>query len=87
MYTRAEYDLFGSRNEICLTVLYELNAEGLFCFWMNNDPGHRRQFGQVKVCSVANRSEEGFIGANSVTVSQIRLQSRKAYQLVAVVID
>lgn len=67
-------------------VLYEFDANGNFRLWINNNFRHRRKFRQIKVCSAMDRPEEGFASANSVSISQIRLHTRKAYGLVAVVI-
>jgi len=51
-------------------VLDKLNG-----FRINHDFCHCRELGQVKVRFVANRPEEGFISANPMPVSSIRLQS------------
>lgn len=86
MLTRAKYNLFSSCDEIHFMVLYELNAYGLPCFRINNNFRHCRELGQMKVRSVVNWPEKSFIGADSVTVSQICLHWRETNELIAVII-
>lgn len=86
MLTCAKYNLFSSRDKICFTILYELNAHGSFCFGINNNFCHCRELGQVKVLSVTNWPEESLVGADSVTVSQICLHRRETNKSIAVVI-
>lgn len=86
MLTCAKYNLLSSGDKIRFTVFYKLNPYGFFCFRINNNFRHCRELGQVKVLSVTNWPEESLVGADSVTVSQIRLQRRETNKSIAVVI-
>lgn len=86
MYTCTEYNLLSRRDEVRSMILYEFDAHGYFRLWINNNFRHGRKFRQIKVCSATDRPEKGFASANSVPIPQIRLHTREAYGLVAVVI-
>lgn len=86
MLTCAKYNFFSSGDEICFMVFHELDTHGFFCFRINNNFRHCRVFGQMKVRSITNWLEKSFIGADSVTVSQIRLHCWETNKSIAIVI-
>lgn len=87
MHTCANYDLLSSGDEIRPTIFHELNARRSLRSRIDRDSRHRGVLRQMEVRPAADRPEVGLAGADSTSVSQIRLHGREAHAPLAVVID